>query len=136
MPSYRLRGEMPRKRHIPSRGNGALFTEEIVGLDGFSGNESILYHLRSPFSSRKAVKAGSVALHPSGIPHGPRPGLAERSQGMAEAHELAVMCDTFRPLRLTVFARELDDQTHAYVGREEPGEAATTEDPAGVSSHL
>ena len=42
-----------------------------------------------------------MTLHPSGIPHGPQPGLAERSIGMTETHELAVMCDTFHPLRLT-----------------------------------
>src|SRR5262249_2315930 len=28
--------------------NGTLLTEEVMGLEGFSGNESILYHLASP----------------------------------------------------------------------------------------
>ena len=39
---------MPRKRHIQFRDNGTLLTEEVMGLEGFSGNESILYHLQSP----------------------------------------------------------------------------------------
>ncbi|MGZ4309195.1 MAG: homogentisate 1,2-dioxygenase, partial [Gaiellaceae bacterium] len=48
MPTYQVRGEVPRKRHIQFRDNGTLLTEEVMGLEGFSGNESILYHLTSP----------------------------------------------------------------------------------------
>ena len=53
----------------------------------------------------RRIEVGSVTLHPSGIPHGPHPGLAEKSIGMTETHELAVMCDTFHPLRLTKLAK-------------------------------
>ena len=62
--------------------------------------------------------------------------LAEKSTGLTETHELAVMCDTFHPLRLTTFARDLDDGTYAYSWYEEPGVATADEDPAGVTSHL
>src|SRR5205814_1769289 len=31
-----------------ARENGRLLTEEVMGLEGFTGNESILYHLQSP----------------------------------------------------------------------------------------
>src|SRR5262245_17790838 len=48
MPTYQSRGEVPRKRHIQFRDNGSLLTEEVMGLEGFTGNESILYHLISP----------------------------------------------------------------------------------------
>src|SRR6188508_3888199 len=48
VPTYQSRGEVPRKRHIQFRDNGTLLTEEVMGLEGFSGNESILYHLTSP----------------------------------------------------------------------------------------
>ena len=48
MPTYQTRGEVPRKRHIQFRDNGTLLTEEVMGLEGFTGNESILYHLISP----------------------------------------------------------------------------------------
>ena len=100
-------------------------------------SEEMIYYVSGNFSSRKAVDVGSVTLHPSGIPHGPHPGLAERSIGMTETHELAVMCDTFHPLRLTTFARDLDDGTYAYSWYEEPQQAGTTEeDPAGITSHL
>ena len=48
---YEHRGEVPRKRHTAFRdthggtGKGTLLTEEVMGFEGFSGNESILYHL-------------------------------------------------------------------------------------------
>ena len=48
---YERLGEVPRKRHVQVRRNGAgspLLTEEVMGYEGFSGNETILYHLHSP----------------------------------------------------------------------------------------
>src|SRR6202451_11024 len=48
---YMAVGEVPAKRHSQVwRDNGArhLLTEEVMGYEGFSGNESILYHLGSP----------------------------------------------------------------------------------------
>src|SRR4051812_33783758 len=44
-------GQVPAKRHVQVRANGAsspLLIEEVLGYEGFSGNESILYHLHSP----------------------------------------------------------------------------------------
>ncbi|MGZ8695308.1 MAG: hypothetical protein ACXWYS_07705, partial [Gaiellaceae bacterium] len=72
-----------------------------------------------------------------GIPHGPHPGLAEKSIGMTETHELAVMCDTFHPLRLTTLARDLDDPAYAYSWFDDSAKGRTVDqDPAGVTSHL
>ena len=102
-------------------------------------SEEMIYYVDGNFSSRKGIEVGSITLHPSGLPHGPQPGLAEKSLGMAETHELAVMCDTFHPLRLTTFARDLDDGRYAYSWYEnaQDGETHTVdEDPAGVTSHL
>ena len=48
MPFYQRLGDLPRKRHVQFRENGTLLTEEVMGLEGFTGNESILYHLHSP----------------------------------------------------------------------------------------
>ncbi|MGH2867550.1 MAG: homogentisate 1,2-dioxygenase, partial [Solirubrobacteraceae bacterium] len=45
---YERRGQVPDKRHVAFRENGTLLTEEVMGFEGFSGNESILYHLQSP----------------------------------------------------------------------------------------
>ena len=45
-------GEVPPKRHAQvwrgSNGERRLLVEEVLGYEGFSGNESILYHLHSP----------------------------------------------------------------------------------------
>ena len=46
------------------------------------------------------------------FPHGPHPGLMEKSIGQKETLELAVMVDTFRPLMLTQTALDLSDGTY------------------------
>jgi homogentisate 1,2-dioxygenase len=100
-------------------------------------SEEMIYYVDGQFSSRKGIEVGSITLHPSGIPHGPQPGLAEKSIGMTETHELAVMCDTFRPLRLTTLARDLDRPEYAYSWYDPPDQPATAdENPAGVTSHF
>jgi homogentisate 1,2-dioxygenase len=100
-------------------------------------SEEMIYYVSGNFGSRRGIEVGSVTLHPSGIPHGPHPGLAEKSIGTVETHELAVMCDTFHPLKLTEFARDLDDGSYAYSWYDAPAERETAEeDPAGVTSHL
>jgi homogentisate 1,2-dioxygenase len=45
---YAQLGSVPPKRHSQFRTNGALLVEEVMGYEGFSGNESILYHTGSP----------------------------------------------------------------------------------------
>jgi homogentisate 1,2-dioxygenase len=48
---YASLGEIPVKRHVQVRRNGdgsPLLVEEVMGYEGFSGNESILLHLQSP----------------------------------------------------------------------------------------
>src|SRR5665213_2972698 len=69
----------------------------------------MIYYVDGNFSSRKGIDLGSITLHPTGLPHGPQPGLAEKSLGMTETHEYGVMCDTFNPLRLTALASDRDD---------------------------
>ena len=45
MPFYHRLGDMPQKRHTQFRKpNGGLYREEVMGLEGFSGIQSILYH--------------------------------------------------------------------------------------------
>jgi homogentisate 1,2-dioxygenase len=77
-------------------------------------SEEVMFYADGDYAARKGVDIGCLTLHPSGLPHGPQPGAVEKSLGMKETNELAVMCDTFRPLRLTALARELDDPSYAY----------------------
>lgn len=77
-------------------------------------SEEVIYYVAGNFSSRKGIDVGSITLHPSGLTHGPQPGLAEASLGAERTEELAVMVDTFRPLRLTPFAAALDRPEYAW----------------------
>ena len=60
----------------------------------------MLYYASSEFMSRKGIEFGSITHHPDGIPHGPHPGRAEASIGAKYTDELAVMMDSFRPLKV------------------------------------
>jgi homogentisate 1,2-dioxygenase len=82
-------------------------------------SEEVIYYVSGEFGSRKGIEQGSITVHPSGLPHGPQPGLVEKSLGMRRTEELAVMWDTFKPLRLTELAAGLDKPDYAYSWREE-----------------
>jgi homogentisate 1,2-dioxygenase len=75
-------------------------------------SDEVLYYVDGDFMSRNHVEKGYISLHPGGIPHGPHPGAAERSIGQKETAELAVMVDTFRPLKVTRDAVQLNDETY------------------------
>ena len=72
-------------------------------------SDEVLYYVAGDFMSRNHVDQGFISLHPAGIPHGPHPGAAEKSIGQTKTDELAVMVDTFAPLKLTKAAIELSD---------------------------
>ncbi|HEV3221249.1 MAG TPA: homogentisate 1,2-dioxygenase [Puia sp.] len=71
-------------------------------------SDELLYYVDGDFMSRKQVSRGMITLHPAGIPHGPHPGTVEKSLGVRETKELAVMVDTFHPLQLTDTALTLE----------------------------
>jgi homogentisate 1,2-dioxygenase len=49
MPYYRSVGEVPRKRHTQfRRPDGGLYAEELMGVEGFSGDSALLYHRGLP----------------------------------------------------------------------------------------
>ena len=75
-------------------------------------SDEVLYYVDGDFMSRNDVEEGQITLHPSGIPHGPHPGAYERSIGKKSTEELAVMVDTFRPLKLTVQALDIELQDY------------------------
>lgn len=72
-------------------------------------SDEVLYYVDGDFMSRNNIEQGHITLHPKGIPHGPAPGAMERSIGQKETQELAVMVDTFRPLKVTREAMAIDD---------------------------
>lgn len=72
-------------------------------------SDEVLYYVDGDFMSRNDIEQGQITLHQGGIPHGPHPGAYERSVGQKETEELAVMIDTFKPLKLTDEAMKIDD---------------------------
>ncbi len=77
-------------------------------------SDEVLYYVEGDFMSRQGIERASFTVHPNGVPHGPHPGTYEGSIGKARTEELAVMVDTFRPLKMTRFAREMEDESYSY----------------------
>jgi homogentisate 1,2-dioxygenase len=75
-------------------------------------SDEVLYYANSEFMSRKGIEYGSVTLHPDGIPHGPHPGRTEDSIGKTHTDELAVIIDTFRPLKVSKPALDVEDKDY------------------------
>ncbi|MDP1725173.1 MAG: homogentisate 1,2-dioxygenase [Bacteroidota bacterium] len=75
-------------------------------------SDEVLYYVDGDFMSRKHVERGMISLHPKGIPHGPHPGMAEKSIGKTETKELAVMIDPFHPLKITQAAMDMEDPSY------------------------
>ena len=67
-------------------------------------SDEVIYYVAGDFMSRRGTEPAAFTVHPNGIPHGPHPGAYEGSIGKDRTDELAVMIDTFRPLRLTADA--------------------------------
>jgi homogentisate 1,2-dioxygenase len=74
-------------------------------------SDEVMYYVDGQFMSKTHVDKGQMSLHPGGIPHGPTPGAAEKSIGKKGTEEVAVMIDTFKPLRVTkaALAYEIKD---------------------------
>lgn len=75
-------------------------------------SDEVLYYCNDKFGSRKGIEEGSITMHPLGIPHGPQPGAVEASLGATRTEELAVMVDTFNPLKLTQNALDIEDPNY------------------------
>lgn len=71
--------------------------------------DEFLFYVEGNFTSRKGIGAGSISLHPAGLPHGPHPGTYEASIGSRRTDEYAVMVDTFKPLLPTARASGIED---------------------------
>jgi homogentisate 1,2-dioxygenase len=77
-------------------------------------SDEVIYYVNGNFGSRRGVEVSSFTLHPRGIPHGPHPGAVEKSLGQERTEELAVMVDTFRPLKLAADAEPMDDANYPF----------------------
>ncbi len=75
-------------------------------------SDEVLFYASSEFMSRKGIEYGSITHHPDGLPHGPHPGRAEASIGAKATNELAVMMDSFRPLKVARLAQAFEDPAY------------------------
>ncbi len=75
-------------------------------------SDEVLFYASSEFMSRKGIEYGSVTHHPDGLAHGPHPGRTEASIGATYTNELAVMMDSFKPLRVAKVAGPLEDAAY------------------------
>jgi homogentisate 1,2-dioxygenase len=85
-------------------------------------SDEVIFYASSEFMSRKGIEYGSITHHPDGIPHGPHPGRAEASIGAKGTNELAVMMDSFRPLKVAKAMLPIEDagyQTSWYDASDE-----------------
>ena len=85
-------------------------------------SDEVLFYASAEFMSRKGIEYGSITHHPDGIPHGPHPGRAEASIGMTHTNELAVMMDSFRPLRVAKQVLPFEDKKYQFSWLEGGGE--------------
>jgi homogentisate 1,2-dioxygenase len=79
-------------------------------------SDEVLFYADGDFMSRagSGIEEGSISVHPSGFTHGPQPGSVEAAIGQTGTEELAVMLDTFRPLRLGAAAWKIEDPDYAW----------------------
>jgi homogentisate 1,2-dioxygenase len=110
---------------------------EAVPLPYYHSNiqsEEVMFYADGDYAARKGVNVGCLTLHPSGLPHGPQPGTVERALGAKQTTELAVMWDTFRPLRLTRLWHEHDNPSYAYSWSADVDESSGASSPVSAST--
>jgi homogentisate 1,2-dioxygenase len=62
---YHSLGKFPHKRHTQfRREDGQLYTEELFGAEGFSGNSSLLYHHNPPTTVKRVEKGKEIVIKP------------------------------------------------------------------------
>jgi homogentisate 1,2-dioxygenase len=70
--------------------------------------DEVLFYHAGNFFSREGISAGAVTFHPQGIHHGPHPNAAKNAADKDRTEEIAVMVDTYRPLRPTAAAESVE----------------------------
>jgi homogentisate 1,2-dioxygenase len=62
MPIYHKLGEIPKKRHTVFKSkDDKFYYEQLFGTEGFSGMDSLLYHVHRPTQVKEILKSYSVA---------------------------------------------------------------------------
>ena len=79
MPFYHRLGRIPHKRHTQfKKPDGKLYREELMGLEGFSSIQSLLYHQFLPPRGQQDRGPGLTQARAGGFRSHPAPGLQDR----------------------------------------------------------
>ncbi len=105
-PGFVICSFVPRKVDYYPNAIPCPYAHSSVDMD------EILYYVAGNFTSRKGIQSESISLHPQGITHGPHPGTYAASIGQDRTEELAVMCDSYSPFRLTAVADRVEDKQY------------------------
>tara|TARA_B100002051_G_scaffold113916_1_gene108389 strand:- start:603 stop:1745 length:1143 start_codon:yes stop_codon:yes gene_type:complete len=76
-------------------------------------SDEVIFYSMGDFMSRNGIEQESITFHPAGITHGPHPGKYEGSIGKEKTEELAVMIDTFKPLKRSNSIKEVEDNDYS-----------------------
>ena len=76
-------------------------------------SDEVIFYSMGNFMSRNVIEEESITLHPAGITHGPHPGKYEGSIGKSKTEELAVMIDTFNPLKVADNKFDFEDSEYS-----------------------
>ncbi len=74
--------------------------------------DEVLFYSAGHFFSRDGIGAGMMTWHPQGIHHGPHPKAIPLSRTKDRTDEVAVMVDTYRPLKATPAAELVENQNY------------------------
>lgn len=95
---------VPRLLDFHPEANPIPYPHSSVDID------EVLFYVNGAFGSRRGIAAGSLSLHPAGIPHGPHPGAYENKPEANRTEEVAVMLDVSAPLTATTHAVSIEDE--------------------------
>ena len=76
-------------------------------------SDEVIFYSMGDFMSRNGIEEQSISFHPAGITHGPHPGRYEGSIGKKRTEELAVMIDTFKPLKVASGLKNIEDEDYS-----------------------
>jgi homogentisate 1,2-dioxygenase len=104
-PGFVLCSFAPRPSNVdPSSINGP---SNHMNID----SDEVIFYVGGDYAARSGsgIGLGSISLHPLGWTHGPHKRPTPKREFGAMLDELAVMIDTFKPLRMTSAAVEAED---------------------------
>lgn len=97
---------LPRKYDFHPRSIPISYYHSNIDTD------EVLFYSTGNFMSRKGIKPGSITLHVRGLIHGPQPGAIDGAIGKEGTDEVAVMVETYEPLRVTREGTSIEDRKY------------------------